>query len=294
MALPRRTNVLGACTAMTLLMVLGGGVVSNGEPSRGGGQRHWEAANAAALARLQQPSTFHDTVRRTEAIGASAQHRTIRITELGEPSLLGKVLIFGCIHGTECEGRWISPAGGCPAFGASIFVVPNLNPDGFAARTRLNGRGVDLNRNFPRDWKPIGSRGSPQYSGPKPFSEPETQVAAHLIRWLHPKVTIWFHQQSPVLAGRGVGAPLVRAWGQSVPLARRFAHEARMPFRRLPWLAGTAPNWQNHRFSGTASFVVELPTSAPGEDPTGWPPDPILDANSRAIYGLAKQVAKRG
>ena len=27
---------------------------------------------------------------------------------------------------------------------------------------------------------------------------------------------------------------------------------------RLPWLAGTAPNWQNHRFGGTSSFVVEL------------------------------------
>jgi len=28
---------------------------------------------------------------------------------------------------------------------------------------------------------------------------------------------------------------------------------------RLPWPDGTAPNWQNHRFPGAASFVVELP-----------------------------------
>ena len=27
----------------------------------------------------------------------------------------------------------------------------------------------------------------------------------------------------------------------------------------MPWLAGTAPNWQNNTFPGTASFVVELP-----------------------------------
>jgi hypothetical protein len=27
----------------------------------------------------------------------------------------------------------------------------------------------------------------------------------------------------------------------------------------MPWLAGTAPNWQNHRFPGSSSFVVELP-----------------------------------
>jgi hypothetical protein len=34
-----------------------------------------------------------------------------------------------------------------------------------------------------------------------------------------------------------------------------------LPFRLLPWLSGSATNWQNHRFPGTTSFVVEL---APG------------------------------
>jgi hypothetical protein len=32
-----------------------------------------------------------------------------------------------------------------------------------------------------------------------------------------------------------------------------------MAFRRIRWPHGTAPNWQNHRFPGTSSFVVELP-----------------------------------
>jgi hypothetical protein len=27
----------------------------------------------------------------------------------------------------------------------------------------------------------------------------------------------------------------------------------------MPWLAGTAPNWQNTRFRRGTSFVVELP-----------------------------------
>jgi hypothetical protein len=30
-------------------------------------------------------------------------------------------------------------------------------------------------------------------------------------------------------------------------------------FRPMPWPNGTAPNWQNHRFPGTASFVAEFP-----------------------------------
>ena len=53
----------------------------------------------------------------------------------------------------------------------------------------------------------------------------------------------------------------VRAWGQSVPAARRLARLAGVAFRLMRWPAGTGPNWQNHRFPGTSSFVVEL---APG------------------------------
>ena len=51
----------------------------------------------------------------------------------------------------------------------------------------------------------------------------------------------------------------MRAWGQSVATARRFASLARYPYRSIRWPFGTASNWQNHRFPGTASFVVELP-----------------------------------
>jgi protein MpaA len=166
------------------------------------------------------------------------------------------VLVVGCIHGDECAGQAaVNRIGSCPAY-ASVWAIPNLNPDGFSAGTRLNGRGVDLNRNFPHAWRPIGSRFDPEYSGPHPFSERETRLAARLIRIIHPKITIWFHQEAE---------PMVRAWGPSVPAARRYAQLSGLPFRHLHWLAGTAPNWQNHRFPGTSSFVAELP---PGPLPT--------------------------
>ena len=51
----------------------------------------------------------------------------------------------------------------------------------------------------------------------------------------------------------------MRAWGQSIATARRFAALAHFPYRSIEWPYGTAANWQNHRFPGTASFVVELP-----------------------------------
>ena len=108
--------------------------------------------------------------------GKSLDGRPIRLRQYGDPRLRGRVLVIACIHGDECAARGIEPlVNGCPEPRANVFVVANLDPDGSAATTRLNGRGVDLNRNFPSDWRPIGQRGSAEYSGPRPFSEPETR-----------------------------------------------------------------------------------------------------------------------
>ncbi|HEX8646772.1 MAG TPA: DUF2817 domain-containing protein [Thermoleophilaceae bacterium] len=185
-------------------------------------------------------------------IGRSARGRRLGVTAFGTPRASPKVLVVGCIHGTECAGTAVADriAEGCPPADADVWTVRDLNPDGRRLHTRLNGRGVDLNRNFPAAWRPLGARWNPQYSGPRPLSEPEARVARDLIRWLRPAVTIWYHQ------GEG---PYVRAWGPSVSAARRYAAAAGMPFRALPWLAGTAPHWQNRTSPGTASFVVELP-----------------------------------
>jgi protein MpaA len=132
-----------------------------------------------------------------------------------------------------------------------VVAVSSLNPDGVEAGTRTNARGVDLNRNFGSGWEASGEPGDPEYSGPRPFSEREARVARSLIRRLRPDVTLWFHQQHE--------PPFVRAWGQSVDVARAYARLAGMPFEALPWLPGTAPNWQNHRFAESSAFVVELP-----------------------------------
>jgi murein peptide amidase A len=193
---------------------------------------------------------------RHKTIGHSSEGRPIGLWQVGDPKWSGELLVFGCVHGDECAAREIQPTtGGCPDPSADIYVVPNLNPDGARAGSRLNGRGVDLNRNFASEWSPRESRGDPEYSGPKPFSEPETRLAARIVRNLRPEATIWFHQHWG-------SRPFVRAWGPSAADGRRFAGLARMPFRLMRWPAGTAPNWQNHELRGDSSFVVELPRGA--------------------------------
>jgi protein MpaA len=187
-------------------------------------------------------------------LGHSALRRPIVAVHTGNPTSSAVVLIVGCIHGTETAGIAVTRrllALPSPRR-MDLWVLPNLNPDGRALGVRQNGRGIDLNRNFSSGWRPNGSPWDPEYSGPRPFSEPETRIARALILRVRPTVTVWFHQPQAV----------VRAWGQSIPAARRFARLAGAPYRSIPWPHGTAPNWQNHRFPGPTSFVVELPAGA--------------------------------
>jgi protein MpaA len=147
--------------------------------------------------------------------------------------------------------------------GASLWVVPNLNPDGRSAGSRNNARGVDLNRNFPSEWEPLGA------SGPRALSEPETRAAVRLIRRLRPAVTVWFHQPQRV----------VRAWGRSRGIARRYAQLAGARFDAIRWPPGSAPNWQNQRLQAR-SFVVELrPGRLPAEN---------ARRHMRAVVGIAR------
>jgi protein MpaA len=214
----------------------------------------------------------------SHVIGESRQGRPIEMREVGDLALPMRLLVFACVHGDECGASAVEPLrNGCPDPGVHVDVVPNLDPDGSARHSRLNAAGVDLNRNFAAGWRPLGPPGALEYSGPHPFSEPETRLAARLIRRLHPKVTIWFHQHWG-------GGSFVRAWGQSVPAARRFAARAGIGFRLIRWPAGTAPNWQNHEFPGTASFVVELPR--------GKLPQPRLIRLDEALGRFGREVGE--
>jgi len=76
----------------------------------------------------------------------------------------------------------------------TLYIVPCLNPDGFEySRThfsfwRKNRRdnkdgtfGVDLNRNFPIGYQKSTNTASNVYSGPNPFSEPESKAMKEFV-----------------------------------------------------------------------------------------------------------------
>jgi protein MpaA len=205
---------------------------------------------AAALAALLLTVPTSEHLSRL-LVGRSVEGRRIVAVELGDPRSANKLLVVGCIHGNECAGLAIVRALERlrPQAGLDLWVIENLNPDGYAADTRQNAHGVDLNRNFPSAWRPL--RGI-YYSGPRPLSEPESRIAYHLILRLRPRISIWFHQHERV----------VDESGGDVAIERRFSALVGLPLRRLPREPGSAVGWENHRLPGTTAFVVELPAGS--------------------------------
>ena len=127
-----------------------------------------------------------------------------------------RVLVIGGLHGNEP----VTPpvVGGLLEAQVSsdvdVWLVPIANPDGSAAGTRCNANGVDLNRNFPWEWRP-------QDGGPVPLSEPETQALADLVEELRPDIVVWVHQPLGYVSAIGTTSPRFElAWsaGSGLPV----------------------------------------------------------------------------
>ena len=190
------------------------------------------------------------TVRRRVLLGYSVAGRPITAEEIGDADSPRRALVVGCIHGDEAAGIAIARAlSASPALReVDLWIVPDLNPDGVARGSRANAAGVDLNRNFPDRWRPLGPQGSAHFAGTGPLSEPESRLAARLLRRLRPAFGIWYHQALDVVDDSQ--GPLV--------LERRYAFDTGMALSRLTDYPGSATGYEDALFGPTA-FVVELP-----------------------------------
>lgn len=191
-------------------------------------------------------------MQRRVLLGYSVRHRPITAFEIGDADSPARTLVVGCIHGNEPAGIAIADtlARSNVSVQADLWVIPDLNRDGAAAGSRGNAHGVDLNRNFPYGWRPLGQPGSIHYSGPHALSEPESSTAASLVRRLRPRLTIYYHQHLAVVDD---------SEGQF--RSNGATSEPSDCLRALTDYPGSAVGWQDHLLGPTA-FVVELPAGS--------------------------------
>jgi protein MpaA len=116
--------------------------------------------------------------------------------------------ILGAVHGDEVEGahlaqelfKWLSKT---DEVDMPIIIVPIVNVDGFKLKTRVNGNGVDLNRNLPStQWTPE-AREAKYFPGVAPLSEPENQYLVSLFEKYPPRFILSFHSWYPVINYNG-------------------------------------------------------------------------------------------
>lgn len=211
----------------------------------------------------------------TFSIGASVRGRPVIAYRFGTGSEM--IIYLGAMHGSEANSKsimneWFSEMDAHPEripAHRSIVIIPTVNPDGIAAGTRFNARGVDLNRNFPaNDWKSVVT--TPDNSqptaagGPSPLSEPESQALATYINQTAPRLVMSFHSKAAVVeANEG---------GDSVSIASGYA--LRAGYRAVPKsqsapifqydTTGALEDWMRDKL-GRAAIVVELASSTNSE-----------------------------
>jgi protein MpaA len=152
---------------------------------------------------------------------------TVYLPESGS----ARIVVLASIHGDEAETTVVvSEALRCiPKSDLQAAVILSGNPDGMLRGTRGNGRGVDLNRNFPTsNWSPDpvcyksranDARDIALSPGAEPASEPETRALLSLVERLHPRAVVSLHSALACVDDSGASH-----------LGRQLADRCALPF----------------------------------------------------------------
>lgn len=161
-----------------------------------------------------------------------------------------------------------------------IIVAPLVAPDSFfkPRPTRTNGRGVDVNRNFPtKDWKSHAhkkwkenARGDKRkYPGHHAASEQETIFQMNLIIRYNPNKVISVH--SPLTILDYDGPSLTANKGQSALqlLEEMSRRSSGYKISNYPIFPGSLGNWSGKE-KHIPTYTLELPNSNPAHTDKFW------------------------
>ncbi|HEX7706858.1 MAG TPA: murein tripeptide amidase MpaA [Thermoanaerobaculia bacterium] len=141
------------------------------------------------------------------------------------------LVILASIHGDEAETTVVVSEAlrALPRGDLRAAVILCGNPDGMLRGTRGNGRGVDLNRNFPTsNWSPEqvhyksrsnDARDIALSPGSEPASEPETKALIALLDKMSPRAVVSLHSALACVDDSGASH-----------LGRQLADRCALPF----------------------------------------------------------------
>ena len=145
----------------------------------------------------------------------------------------------------------------------ALYIIPLANPDGAAAGSdretgRMNGNGVDLNRNWGYHWQMTATHGTrPVFAGAYSFSEPETVALRNFIMGHDIQGVIFYHSaKAEVYSGAGITTSKTVALAQfmAAQTGYRYAPEG-MPGQIT---TGNAIDWLT--VNGITAVEIELAT----------------------------------
>lgn len=136
-------------------------------------------------------------------------------------------LIMAGVHGDEQDGVEVVRAVASRLSdldvntleGQRVVVMPCANPDGYAANTRQNANGIDINRNFPDKTFGTGKKSKKFNGGKTAASEPETKAILDVVARFRPSLIISLHE---ALACVNYNGPCIRP-------ARRISKATGLP-----------------------------------------------------------------
>ncbi|MBE7080885.1 MAG: peptidase [Clostridiales bacterium] len=199
----------------------------------------------------------------------------------------------------------------------SCWLIPLINPDGALLSERgiesapnahrqtlldmnvgedfslwkANGRGVDLNVNFPARWgkgmKNTRMTGAENYIGKSPFSEPETRALRNFTLKIRPDYTISYHTKGEEIYWYFYQS--TRTCPRDMSLASVLSQATGYPLAQAKGSAGGYKDWCIQRL-GIPAFTIEA-GSNDFDHPLGENAlEDIIEKNGTAIYALSREM----
>lgn len=193
--------------------------------------------------------------------GYSENGRALVCHRIGEENADSRILLVFGVHGFEdsydhdgevlrlIAHRVIEFFASQMPDGVALYVVPCANPDGLLEGTtkngfgRCNARGLDINRDFPVDWKE--DYHSRTKTGAAPFSTAEARALRDLVEQIAPDFAADIHGWIDAVYG---SSPSAEIFAQAFGMKRRSIRSG-----------GTLAQWMQTTLED--AILLELPAN---------------------------------